>query len=143
MSITESLSTFPEIYNEHYTLIHAKHLFSRMRDRCPKEYEEKIISIRKAAELLNVDPKTLHQRIGMLKPKAEITNGYTKKLLVSLRDLADMLIEKPFRKCVYIPKILWSKQDIDSLVYTGKCKGRTYAACKTKKVRLRKIRIKI
>jgi hypothetical protein len=46
MSITDSLSTFPEVFGEHYTLAGAKYMFSRMRDRCPKEYEEKKLSIR-------------------------------------------------------------------------------------------------
>jgi hypothetical protein len=68
MSLTDSLSTMPEVFNEHYTLSHARHVFSRMRDRCPREYEEKRITIRQAAELLNVDHKTLHQRIALLNP---------------------------------------------------------------------------
>lgn len=41
MNLSDSLSTFPEVFNEHYSLSHAKHVFSNMRDRCPKEYVER------------------------------------------------------------------------------------------------------
>jgi hypothetical protein len=139
MSLTESLSIFPEVFNEHYTISHAKHVFSRMRDRCPVEYEEKKISIRKAAELLNVDHRTLHQRIRLklMKTKNEKSdNGYTKKIFVSLRDLSDMLIEKPFKKCAGINQNRYTKQEIEELLKTGKVIGRSYNSYKIKAHRL-------
>lgn len=41
MSIFDTMSVMPDVLNETYTIAHARHVFSRMRDRCPKEYEEK------------------------------------------------------------------------------------------------------
>lgn len=136
MNIAESLSTFPEVFNEHYSISHARHVFSRMRDRCPKEYEEKKITIRQAAELLNVDHRTLHQRIGMLKPKKVICDGHPVKYLVSIRDLADMLIDKPLKGCAHKTSKRYTKEELNELKTTGKIKGRTYNAYKTKAFRL-------
>jgi len=139
MNLSDSLSTFPEVFNEHYSLSHAKHVFSNMRDRCPKEYEEKKISIRQAAELLNVDHKTLHQRIekGLLKVKKEkADNNYVKRMLVSVRDLADMLIEKPLKKCSGKPAKRYTKEEIEELRETGKVSSRTYDSYKVKAHRL-------
>jgi hypothetical protein len=140
MSLTDSLSndenTFVGMFNEHYTLSHAKHIFSRMRDRDPKAYEEKKLSIRQAAELLNVDHKTLHQRIKMLKPKKEKAGRYVKRMLVSVRDLADMIILKPLKACSGKPAKRYSKEEIEELKRTGKVTGRTYDSYKVKAHRL-------
>ena len=139
MDITESLSTFPEIFNEHYSLSHAKHVFSRMRDRDPKAYEEKKLSIRQAAEILNVDHKTIHQRIrtGLLKVKNEkAENKYVKRMLVSVRDLADMLIEKPFKDCFGKPARRYTIDEINELKKTGKVSTRSYDSYKVKAHRL-------
>jgi len=139
MSITESLSTCPEIFNEHYSLSHAKHIFSRMRDRDPKAYEEKKLSIRQAAELLNVDHKTIHQRIrcGLLKVKKEkAKNKYVKRMLVSVRDLADMLIEKPFKDCFGKPACRYTIDEINELKKTGRVSTRSYDSYKVKAHRL-------
>jgi hypothetical protein len=139
MSITESLSTFPEVFGEHYTLARAKDVFSNMRDRCPKEYEEKKLSIRQAAELLNVDHKTLHQRIRakLLKPKKEkADNKYVKRMLVSMRDLADMIIAKPLKACSGNPARRYTQNEILELKTTGMAKGRTYDSYKVKACRL-------
>ena len=143
MSIADSLSndesTFVGMFNEHYSLSHARHVFSRMRDRCPKEYEEKRLSIRKAAELLNVDHKTIHQRIrsGLLKVKREeAKNGYVKRMLVSVRDLADMLIEKPLKGCFGKPVRRYTVSEIDELKKTGKVSSRSYDSYRVKACRL-------
>jgi hypothetical protein len=139
MSITDSLSTFQGVFNEHYTFSHARHVFSRMRDRCPKEYEEKRLSIRQAAELLNIDHKTLHQRIklDLIKPKKVVANnGYVKKRLVSVRDLADMLIEKPLKACSGKNVNRYTPGEIDELKTTGKVAGRSYDSYKVKACRL-------
>ena len=145
MSLTESLSksddenTFIGIFNEHYSLSHAKHVFSRMRDRDPKAYEEKKLSIRQAAEILNVDHKTIHQRIrtGLLKVKNEkAENKYVKRMLVSVRDLADMLIEKPFKDCFGKPARRYTIDEINELKKTGKVSTRSYDSYKVKAHRL-------
>lgn len=154
MSLTESLSNngnaFIEMFNEHYSISHARHVFSRMRDRCPKEYEEKKLSIRQAAELLNVDHKTLHQRIksGLLNVKEETAdNKYVKRMLVSVRDLADMLIAKPLKACSGKPAKRYTKEEIEELKNTGKVASRSYDSYKVKANRLglslRKIRANI
>jgi hypothetical protein len=139
MSITESLSTFPEVFGEHYTLARAQDVFSNMRDRCPKEYEEKKLSIRQAAELLSVDHKTLHQRIRarFLKPKKErADNKYVTRMLVSMRDLADMIIAKPLKACSGNPARRYTQKEILELKTTGKVSGRTYNSYKVKAHRL-------
>jgi len=143
MSLADSLSTgentFVGMFNEHYTLAHARQVFSRMRDRCPKEYEEKKLSIRQAAELLNVDHKTLHQRIkrGLLKVKKDqAENKYVKRMLVSVRGLADMLIEKPLKDCFGKPVKRYTEEEIEELKNTGKVSSRSYDSYKVKASRL-------
>ena len=139
MNITDSLSTLPDIFNEHYSISHARHVFSRMKDRCPKQYEEKRISIAKAADILNIDTRTLHQRIkkGIINPKIEQSeNGYVKTLLVSLRDLADMLIEHPLKPCACQNRKRYTDIEIEELKNTGRVIGRTYNSYKVKAFRL-------
>jgi transposase-like protein len=122
MSITDSLSSFPEVFGEHYTFARAKDVFSNMRDRCPKEYEEKKLSIRQAAELLNVDHKTIHQRrraglLIVMNDRAD--NRYIKRMLVSMRDLADMLIEKPLKACSGQPARRYTQQNASDMLHDG------------------------
>lgn len=139
MSITDSLSSISEICGEHYTIARARDVFSRMRDRCPKEYEEKRLSIRQAAELLNVDTRTIRQRIAakLIKPKIEVAdNGYKKRALVSVRDLADMLIEKPLKYCAGKNQRRYTAEEVDELRTTKKVVGRTYNSYKVKAWRL-------
>jgi hypothetical protein len=138
MSLTDSLSTFPEVFGEHYSISHARHVFSNMRDRCPKEYEEKKLSIRQAAELLNVDHKTLHQRIKLklLIPKKEKAGRYVKRMLVSVRDIADMIINCPLKECSGKPVKRYTQNEIEELKNTGKVTGRTYDSYKVKAPRL-------
>jgi len=110
-----------------------------MRDRCPKEYEEKKLSIRQAAELLNVDHRTIHQRIklGLLKvKKEEAKNKYVKRMLVSVRDLADMLIEKPLKGCFGKPAKRYTPDEIKELKSNGIVTSRTYNSYKCKAHRL-------
>jgi len=147
MSIFDTMSIMPDVINESYTIAHARQVFSRMRDRCPKEYEEKKLSIRQAAELLNVDHKTLHQRIrlNLLNPQKEMDeNKYIKRMLVSVRDLADMLIEKPLKECSGKPAKRYTKEEIEELKNTGRVASRSYDSYKVKANRLglslRKIR---
>jgi hypothetical protein len=110
-----------------------------MRDRCPKEYEEKKLSIRQAAELLNVDHKTLRQRIRakLLSVRTERSdNDHVKRMLVSVRDLADMLIAKPLKGCSGKPVRRYTEGEIEELRNTGKVASRTYDSYKVKANRL-------
>jgi hypothetical protein len=137
MSIFDTMSVMPDVLNESYTIAHARHIFSRMRDRCPKEYEAKRLTIRQASELLNVDHRTLHQRIDILNPKKEMAdNKHVKRMLVSLRDLADMLIEKPLKACSGKPAKRYTTDEIEELKKTGRVASRTYGSYKVKAYRL-------
>jgi hypothetical protein len=138
MSFTESLSTFPEIYNEFYTLSSAKYVFSRMRDRCPKEYEEQKLSLRQAAELLNVDPKTIRQRVnkGQLKCVEDVAGNYIKRKRVSIRDIADMIIAYPLRPTHGNAQNKYSSYEIEELKTTGKVEGRSYDSYHVKACRM-------
>ena len=57
-------------------------------------------------------------------------------MLVSVRDLADMLIQKPLKECSGKPAKRYSKEEIEELKRTGKVTGRTYDSYKVKAHRL-------
>lgn len=89
--------------------------------------------------MLNVDHKTIHQRIraGLLKVKNDRAyNRYIKRMLVSMRDLADMLIEKPLKACSGQPARRYTQEEIEELKTTGKVNGRSYDSYKVKECRI-------
>lgn len=63
-------------------------------------------------------------------------NKYVKRLLVSVRDLADMIIVNPLRERSGKPARRYSPEEIAELKNSGKVVGRTYNSYKVKAHRL-------
>lgn len=131
----EKLSYTQENLNGDINFSNAKYVFSRLKDRCPQYYTERKLSARMAAKLLDIDHKTIFQRLksGKLEHEKTIEKGRN-IYKISVRDLSDMLINYPFtNKCLHQTYRLWAKEEEKELILTGVCKGRSKTQCKSKK----------
>lgn len=123
----------PDVFGGEVSIWSARHVFGRMRDQQPRAYTERNIPTPVAARILGRDSSTVRQQLvaGRL-AGTRTANGWR----LSVRDLSDYIAGGRWREAG--PRRPWTEAEIQELLSTGSCAGRSAMACKLKRLRMRR-----
>ena len=107
-------------------------LVGGLGSQLPGWYARRLIGIREAAKILSLDTSTLREqaRKGVIRGR-KTAAGW----VFGVRDISDYIAGGHWHGTRSVKP--WSQDDIKELLETGQCRGRTKAACKTMRTRLK------
>lgn len=121
------------IFEHGMSAVSPRQLFGGLNSQLPTWYTGRHMSAKEAAKILGLDHSTIREQARAGRMNGKQTNGVWR---FSIRDLSDYIAGGHWHGTRLVRP--WTKDDIEELLATGACRGRTEAAIKTMKNRLKK-----